>query len=237
MDNTPPRNRLIALYSALAVVTLVALKPAFDAYFDRMQRRQTDLHLEGDGDMLALDEARGRWENTVGNPWVLGDDRRPIDRAMAELAERPREELRAIAPNTAGEMDLDPLRGWTRLPREVQAPPTPEAPLEEVVPPEGVPAPGEEAPAPIDEEPGQDAPREEAPRQLEPTRPQPQPEEAPQPPRGPRAQEGEEAPPRPRAPRAEGEEAPPRPRAPRAEGEEAPRARRPAPAPAEGQEP
>lgn len=36
MDKTPPRNRLIALYTALAVVTLLGLKPAFDAYFDRM---------------------------------------------------------------------------------------------------------------------------------------------------------------------------------------------------------
>lgn len=36
MDKTPPRNRLIALYSAIAVFTLLGLKPALDAYFDQM---------------------------------------------------------------------------------------------------------------------------------------------------------------------------------------------------------
>lgn len=39
MDNTPPRNRLIAFYTALAVVILIALKPVFDTYFDRMYSR------------------------------------------------------------------------------------------------------------------------------------------------------------------------------------------------------
>jgi hypothetical protein len=49
MDNTPPRNRLIALYSALAVITLIALKPAFDAYYDLMVTRTGTSHQNAEG--------------------------------------------------------------------------------------------------------------------------------------------------------------------------------------------
>ncbi|MGF1468584.1 MAG: hypothetical protein ACFCGT_20870 [Sandaracinaceae bacterium] len=46
MDTTPPRNRVIAFYAALATATLLALAPVLNAYFDRMWRGQVGDNLE-----------------------------------------------------------------------------------------------------------------------------------------------------------------------------------------------
>lgn len=74
MDKTPPRNRLIALYTGIAVVTLMALKPAFDAYFDRMHVA-TQLERIRQGVVDA---------SVIGNP--SDDDRRAAGRALEKGA-------------------------------------------------------------------------------------------------------------------------------------------------------
>jgi translation initiation factor IF-2 len=61
MDKTPPRNRLIAIYSALAVVTLFALKPVFDSYFDQALQQASSLSLEIGQDTADLDRSRAEW--------------------------------------------------------------------------------------------------------------------------------------------------------------------------------
>lgn len=149
MDDTPPRNRLIALYTALAVVTLLALKPVFDAYYDRMHTAAAAQVLEIGQDLAPLEQVRSEW---------AGRDE-AIERGMQQLAERGRLGVPAIAPSSAGEMNLDPLRGWGQLPREVRLPSPPPAPA---------PPPEPEAPAPEEAAPQQAAPEAAAPEAAAP---------------------------------------------------------------------
>lgn len=258
MDKTPPRNRLIALYTALAVVTLLALKPALDAYFDRMHiatqveriregfveasivgdpgaeaRQAAARALAASNDALArcyearlqenpgitgalearvrnqndmvtvqLDESglsdpqlvectRTALESMVELPasevqlrivyaptqadaakleWAqaLATGPVPIREAMARLSRQGRMADPKIRPQRTGEMNLDPLRGWSQLPREV-----PPQVRQQAAPAEGAeaaaPAEGAEEAAPAE---GAD---EAAP--VEPS-PEPQPETA-----------------------------------------------------------
>ncbi len=162
MDDTPPRNRLIALYTALAVVTLLALKPAFDAYYDRMHSAAAAQVLEIGQDLAPLEQVRGEW---------AGRDE-AIERGMQQLAERGRLGIPAISPSSEGEMNLDPLRGWGQLPREVRLPSPQPAPA----PPPQPEAPEPEAPAPEAAAPEAAAPEAAAParaRVANPVRPRP----------------------------------------------------------------
>lgn len=202
MDNTPPRNRLIALYTAIAVATLLGLKPALDTYFDRMHisavargvergfvettvasapddeaRRASERALQRASLSDCFDarlgagqlEARVRNENgfvraqleaggiedqalrecvtsalqalsgmpsgevqlriafapteaefvKLGWKQALATAPTPIDQAMAQLARQGRLAAPTIRPRRTGPMNLDALRGWTKLPHEI----------------------------------------------------------------------------------------------------------------------
>jgi hypothetical protein len=199
MDNTPPRTRLIALYTAVAVGTLVMLKPAFDAYYDWTLRRATTTRLESTHDLNQVEEAKASWAEALSDEQGM-----PIERAFAELDRQGRLAFPAIRPQPAAAMDLDPLRGWSQLPREVTAPqpapevvPTEAVPAEGELPPEGaVEAPPEAAPEPAPApEPPAPAPEAEEPRRtrVRPTRP----ETTPRPARPARAAPARPAPARP----------------------------------------
>ncbi|HEY8429728.1 MAG TPA: hypothetical protein VIL20_15195 [Sandaracinaceae bacterium] len=141
MDNTPPRNRLIALYTALAVVTLLALKPAFDAYFDRMWVSARTRGLEIGQDLAPLERARAEWARR--------DE--AIRSAMRELSNRGRLGVPAIAPRL-DDANRDALRGWAQLPPvrpDLLSPEASARPDEgtEAAPAEGAPAEGAEAAA------------------------------------------------------------------------------------------
>jgi hypothetical protein len=105
-DVTPPRNRLIVLYAVLAALTLLALKPAFDAYFDTMLVSATDQGLAIGNDLADIQEARLQW--ALREP--------AIEQAMQQIAREGR-----TAPPSSGEPAAVPAWNLT-------APATPQAP-------------------------------------------------------------------------------------------------------------
>jgi hypothetical protein len=130
MDKTPPRNKLIAIYSALAVVTLVALKPAFDSYFDLTRRSAVERSLEVGEDLSEVRLAQQQWASRD----VF------VREAMDRLA-RPQARLTVpqLRPRPAD--DVRPSdRHWNILPEDQRprypSPPPPPPPVE----PEAVPA-------------------------------------------------------------------------------------------------
>jgi hypothetical protein len=128
MDKTPPRNRLIAFYTALAVATLLALKPAFDSYFDRMKTTAVQDRLVTYDDLQVVQEAEAEWsrelclENELAQLESADQRRctgRSIEETMQQLARRGRTAMPAIRPEASEEPNLDALRGWTERPQEV----------------------------------------------------------------------------------------------------------------------
>lgn len=112
-DDTPPRNRVIAAYTALAVMTLIGLKFVFDSYLDASRRSVRTEQLRTSQATAALEEYRERQRERLAGGAM------PIERAMSELARRGRNAFPLIRP--APSQDLDPLRGWAQLPREPAA--------------------------------------------------------------------------------------------------------------------
>ncbi|HJL20313.1 MAG TPA: hypothetical protein RMH99_31895 [Sandaracinaceae bacterium LLY-WYZ-13_1] len=145
MDKTPPRNRLIAFYTALAVATLMSLKPAFDAYFDRMKTSAVEDRLNTYTDLDARYRAQLDWARSLcrrdeiqrAHAWLREEHPgeqfstectgASIEDRMDQLARRGRTAMPAIRPEAPAEMNMDPLVGWAEMPNEV-----PETPSSEV---------------------------------------------------------------------------------------------------------
>ncbi|MEQ8456077.1 MAG: hypothetical protein RLO52_11655 [Sandaracinaceae bacterium] len=131
MDDTPPRNRLIAFYTLLAVGTLMVMKPAFDSYYDRMYDRAVDDRLEqynselivAEREVLSLSEREAQWETSLSSGAI------PIHRAMQQVAQG-RTRVPQVAPQAPAEQNMDPLTGWTQLPNEDAPSPAEETPTE-----------------------------------------------------------------------------------------------------------
>ena len=131
MDDTPPRNRLIAFYTLLAVGTLMVMKPAFDSYYDRMYDRAVDDRLEqynselivAEREVLSLSEREAQWETSLSSGAI------PIHRAMRQVAQG-RTRVPQVAPQAPAEQNMDPLTGWTQLPNEDAPSPAEETPTE-----------------------------------------------------------------------------------------------------------
>lgn len=140
MDNTPPRNGLIAFYTALAVVSLIAIKPAFDSYYDRMLGSAVADRLATYDDLEVRAATEADWNRRLCRHEELAQlepDQRsctgsPITETMARLAGQGRRAIPQIRPEVTQPMNLDPLRGWAELPQEVAEPsPEPPATVEE----------------------------------------------------------------------------------------------------------
>jgi hypothetical protein len=114
-DVTPPRNRLIALYGALAVLTLLALEPAFDAYFD-------SVHAEAEAYGLALGQDLADVED-VRLEWALREP--DVERAMARLVSEGRAGVPALQPVVASGQPQAPVRAWN-----LAEPAAPRAPMQ-----------------------------------------------------------------------------------------------------------
>lgn len=131
MDDTPPRNRLIAFYTLLAVGTLMVMKPAFDSYYDRMYDRAVDDRLEryngelivAGRDVAPLAEREAQWETSLSSGPM------PIQRAMEQVAQRGRMGVPQVMPQAPAEQNMDALTGWSQLPNP-DAPSAPEAAAE-----------------------------------------------------------------------------------------------------------
>lgn len=108
-----PWNAWVLLMGVLTVLTLAALKPAFDAYYAGMLDRTVERHLATYDDLAVLEAANARAEA------ALGGGRLPIDRAMEQLATRGRLAFPAISPRPGAEQNLAALRGWGQMPQEL----------------------------------------------------------------------------------------------------------------------
>lgn len=105
MDKTPPRNKLIALYTAISVVTLIALKPALDSYFDSMFRDASGRSLEVGRDLEDIDRTREQWAAREEH----------VAEAMDRLARQGRAAAPQLRPRPA--QDVDPgSRHWNIMP-------------------------------------------------------------------------------------------------------------------------
>lgn len=120
-DSTQPRSGLIVRLALLAIVTLVVVHGALNAYYDRMAKAEESRKLGGTAPEaltnLRADE-KGR----------LSSGGTPIDKAMQQLVEKGRMGAGpAIAPTVS--KDIAALQGWTKMPGEVPpamtAPPPP----------------------------------------------------------------------------------------------------------------
>src|SRR5690348_8366762 len=92
MDNTPPRNRLIAFYALLATLALASLKPAFDSYYDRMHQRATGIALHEGADIQELGEVRAEWQRG------LSGGRAPIAAVVQRMGAEGRAAFPEVAP-------------------------------------------------------------------------------------------------------------------------------------------
>jgi hypothetical protein len=106
-DATPPRNGLIALYTAITVTGLLLLKPIFDSYFAAMFGGERERKI-ATAPTSQLDAHRARDRELLEVKGV------PIDRAISQLARG-----RAAAPALVAPLpseDTGALVGWQHLP-------------------------------------------------------------------------------------------------------------------------
>lgn len=120
-DKTEPRIGLIFSVGALAVVSLLVVRVALGAYFDRLVQAE-ELRKVGEAKPDALLQLR------ADESQRLSSGRMPIESALHELSQRGRMDASAALIPTASR-DVAPLQGWARMPGEVppgmMAPPPP----------------------------------------------------------------------------------------------------------------
>ncbi|MBZ0120344.1 MAG: hypothetical protein K8H88_25355, partial [Sandaracinaceae bacterium] len=116
MDNTPPRNRLIAFYTLLSVILLASLKPLLDVYFDVMVRRAQESSLSTANDLAPVEHERGRWAQRS----------RRIDEAIEQIGQQGRSSDSRLRPQPSD--NFDAVRGWGVLAPPAPAAPAPTAP-------------------------------------------------------------------------------------------------------------
>jgi hypothetical protein len=120
-DSTQPRSGLILRLALLAIVTLLVVHGALNAYYDRMARAE-NLRKRGDATPEALAALRSDEKARLSGGGT------PIDKAMLQLTEKGRMAASpAIVP--AVSKDVAAMQGWTKMPGEVPpamtAPPPP----------------------------------------------------------------------------------------------------------------
>jgi hypothetical protein len=106
-DDTQPRNRLIAFYTALVVFTLLLLKPLFDSYFESMYSAETSVKV--------LTQPAVELETIRARERVLLEERGvPLDRVFSQLARGRQASPAIIAPQPSTAVDA--IKGWQFLP-------------------------------------------------------------------------------------------------------------------------
>ena len=106
-DDTQPRNRLIAFYTALVVLTLLLLKPLFDSYFESMYSSETSVKV--------LTQPAVELEAIRERERVLLEERGvPLDRVFSQLARGRQASPAIIAPQPSTAVDA--IKGWQGLP-------------------------------------------------------------------------------------------------------------------------
>lgn len=111
-DSSAPKVRLLATIGLLAVFLLVGMKFALDSYWSITTEGYAKELLTPNTE---LDELRAKQEKDLNESPI------PINAAMKQLASKGREGASAnITPQQSE--DLDPMRGWASLKKDVAAP-------------------------------------------------------------------------------------------------------------------
>jgi len=106
-DDTQPRNRLIAFYTALVVLVLLLLKPLFDSYYESMYSSETSVKV--------LTQPAVELEAIHERERVLLEERGvPLDRVFSQLARGRQASPAIIAPQPSTAVDA--IKGWQGLP-------------------------------------------------------------------------------------------------------------------------
>jgi len=106
-DDTQPRNRLIAFYTALVVLVLLLLKPLFDSYYESMYSSETSVKV--------LTQPAVELEAIRERERVLLEERGvPLDRVFSQLARGRQASPAIIAPQPSTAVDA--IKGWQGLP-------------------------------------------------------------------------------------------------------------------------
>lgn len=149
-DKTPPRNRMILVFTLLTPAVLIGLVPFFHTYFIQMTEGET-------AERLAAAPPDSRDAIFAAERQKLETGPMPIDRAMQTLGSRGRDASPIVAPTPSD--DLSALSGWGPMADDARvaaaqaahdaahAPPPPPPVATVDAPAEGAPAP-EVAPAP-----------------------------------------------------------------------------------------
>lgn len=127
--NSDPRSVLILKVGLLAVVTLVAVRAALVAYFDRMVQHQVYVKSGAVAPDALINLRQSEKDRLTAGP-------NAIDQAMAKISEKGRMNASPdIAPSQS--RDVAPLQGWAKMPQDVPAPmmAPPPAPSTDTAPP------------------------------------------------------------------------------------------------------
>lgn len=111
-DNSAPKVRLLATIGLLAIFLLVGMKLVLDSYWSMTTEAYAKEMLTPNSQ---IDDLRAKQRKDLeGSPI-------PINVAMKELGSKGREGASAnITPQQSE--DLDPMRGWIKMKKEVTAP-------------------------------------------------------------------------------------------------------------------
>lgn len=112
-DDSPPQNKLIFLYTVLAVCALVGLKFVFDSYLDTTRRSIRTTHLERSRATERLADHRESVRESLHGGAM------PINQAISQLAERGRGAFPQVRPFPS--TDRGAREGWNRRAPEVPA--------------------------------------------------------------------------------------------------------------------
>jgi hypothetical protein len=113
-EKTDPRTGMIIKIGLLAIVTLIGVRAALVAYFDRLVQEQVQLKAGNIAPEALMSLRQNEKDRLTSGPVA-------IDKAMAKIAEKGRMNASPdIVPQQS--RDIAPLQGWTKLPSEVPPP-------------------------------------------------------------------------------------------------------------------
>jgi hypothetical protein len=146
--SSDPRTLLVMKIGLLAIVTLIGVRAALVAYFDRMVQEQVQIKAGGIAPEALISLRQSEKDRLTSGPMA-------IDKAMAKIAEKGRMNASSdIAPQQS--RDIAPLQGWTKMPSEV---PPPMMAVPSAAPTDSAPPTATDAGAPVISDAGVRAPR------------------------------------------------------------------------------
>ena len=126
METKNPKTRLLFTILILAVFTFIGIKFGLDSYWSIQKNAYAEEILPPNAE---INDLRAKQKKD------LESSPTPINAAMQQLATRGRNTDPNITPQPSN--DLDPLRGWSKLKKDIPEPPPPPPPVPTAVAPTG----------------------------------------------------------------------------------------------------